>query len=329
MTDRISVCLFTSATYAAPTAAVAAQIAGYQDPAIAGIYYVWAEPAAPPTELSRFLAARNIKLVAMPDTLLIQLDGLGSGRLPGAAFARMLLAQVLAGENIDRFVYLDGDVDVRLPIGALAEIAMPEGFIATADGYQDVISTQTAERRVRWNAQMAKLGLAPGDKYFNNGVIVSHMATWEKLGPETLDFFVKNRDICPFLDQDALNALCRERRVVLSPRYNFQRAYFPAGVFEEVNPCIIHFHGELKPWAPTPFVWTWGSRKPFADTFAALPELWKRTPPRNKTVGQKLAMHVDGMVRALGERGKRNAFQKEFREYMATRHFVDYHRGAV
>jgi Glycosyl transferase family 8 len=326
--DRVSICLLSNAAYAAPTAVVAAQIAAFHDAAIEGIYFFWVEENAPPQELIRFLAPWNVRLVQMPKAQLDKLSGLGAGRLPAAAFARMLLAQIMpADASADRFVYLDGDIDVRKTLGGLANIALPDGFIATADGYQDVINTQTAERRVRWKADMAKLGLSEQHRYFNNGVIASRMSDWATIGPAALDYFRKNSDTCPFLDQDALNAVCRDTHVTLSPRYNFQRAYFAAGVFEATDPHVVHFHGKLKPWSPIPFHWTWDARRDFVQSFAAMPTLWPLVPPKYAGFSDRLATYGRAWVQSIQESTVRAGYRRDFEAYCANTPFADQPRG--
>ena len=321
--NTIAACLLTNAAYAAPTAVVARMISGHADPRVAAVYFVWLESSDPPKALEAYLRDGGIRIARVDPKLMQSLEGFASGRLPGAVFARMHLARILAEEPVRRFVYLDGDIDVPGSIGPLADIDVPEGFLATADGYQDVILNPDPDKRRQWAAHAAGIGLEPGERYFNNGVIVADMDDWKLIGSDALKYFMLNRAACKHLDQDALNAVCRGRRCTLSPRFNFQRAYFHAGIEGLVKPHVVHFHGASKPWRAMPLTRTWRSRAAFAASMPQLADLWKLTPPGSLRLGQRLALHGRSFISEAKARRFAPEHNAQFRAYVQRTVFAD------
>ena len=54
--------------------------------------------------------------------------------------------------------------------------------------------------------------------------------------------------MCLFHDQSALNAVCRGRRKVMSPRYNYTTPFALAAGVQVYDPVVMHFTGSDKPW---------------------------------------------------------------------------------
>ena len=58
-------------------------------------------------------------------------------------------------------------------------------------------------------------------------------------------------ELCPFLDQSALNHLLRGNQfAALSPRCNFMGDFHILDLEEEIRPFIYHFVNHPKPWSP-------------------------------------------------------------------------------
>ena len=89
--------------------------------------------------------------------------------------------------------------------------------------------------------------MQPDDPYFNSGVLVLDLEEWrtEQHGKRVMDFIRANGAHCPWLDQDALNAVFRGRWKPLGSRWN----QYPAEVVETESSGIIHYVGaDGKPW---------------------------------------------------------------------------------
>ena len=122
--------------------------------------------------------------------------------------------------------------------------------------------------RVVWES-----GILPPEteRYFNTGVLVFNSdacraeRTWDKIA----EWYRANRAVADRIEQDAWNALYRDRVLPLHVKWNFHdrniKGYArwplsskywlgnpPRECLEaSVNPCILHFWGPKKPWKPS------------------------------------------------------------------------------
>jgi lipopolysaccharide biosynthesis glycosyltransferase len=181
------------------------------------------------------------------------------GHVPKAALGRLVLSQYVPAQY-DHIVYIDGDTQVCGDVSALLNYDVPEGRVAA------VSESFFLERPSLQRADYLKgLGLDDPERYFNSGVLAFRKSTWERVGPEALDYFFRNPTLCQFHDQSALNAVCRDRRVTLDPAYNFHSGFAELCVARAHPPRIVHFTGREKPWNYQ--VWPWSGRfaKPYRD----------------------------------------------------------------
>lgn len=96
-------------------------------------------------------------------------------------------------------------------------------------------------------------------KYICSGVLLMNLDYWRsyKLSTKIIDFMKKNSDKIKFPDQDALNYLCRDNKIVLEALYGVQTLFFLHKDFmiehmEEMRmlidkPSIVHYAG-YPPW---------------------------------------------------------------------------------
>jgi len=167
------------------------------------------------------------------------------GRLTPLTYARLSAAEYLPAED-GRTILLDPDMLVLTDIGALAETNLDGAVIAaTQDPYIPRVSS------VGGLVNHAALGLRPGDKYFNAGLMVIDMARWraERVGPRAFAFIERHWRTLQQYDQDSLNAVVAGRWKELEPRWQVQpRAANSLGLAFVDDPFVVHFSGLLKPW---------------------------------------------------------------------------------
>ena len=112
--------------------------------------------------------------------------------------------------------------------------------------------------------------------YFGAGVLLINVDYWRKNNTQqkSLDFVKKNKEICVWHDQDALNKILNGTVKFCHIKYNvYEHLYenennYPALFNNEIkeaveNPIIIHFCSGRKPW-------TFESRCPFTATWLKL-----------------------------------------------------------
>jgi lipopolysaccharide biosynthesis glycosyltransferase len=149
--------------------------------------------------------------------------------------------------DVDRVLYLDGDVVVVNSLKALWNVELGGALLAAVD-------VPDSER------VMARFGIPPDDGYFNAGVLLIDLAQWRQTRAldAALDYVKINAHLVRH-DQDALNACFHDRRRRLDYKWNAMWPFFYAPrdygplspmAVDEVRRHIhiIHFNGVSKPW---------------------------------------------------------------------------------
>ena len=167
--------------------------------------------------------------------------------VPVSALSRFYLSQVIERDDVD-LIYVDGDTWFARDPNELLEYHLPKGTIAAAEDqsyfYRDEISRFGYDLR----AYFAQLEIDPDDGYFNSGVFKVSAHDWQNISKTALDFLNDNLKACRYHDQSALNAVCRQNRMRLSPAWNFQTPFLKWNRDNVVTPGIYHFIGARKPW---------------------------------------------------------------------------------
>jgi lipopolysaccharide biosynthesis glycosyltransferase len=169
-------------------------------------------------------------------------------RLSAATLVKLLLPEHLAG-RYDKILYLDADLVIEGDVGALFRLDMGKRAVAAVPSGR-VWADVTEEKKDWWLAHFRALGMTPPYGYFNSGVLLIDLASWnrEQLTRRTLEFIRKNADICFLPDEDALNAVLDGDLIELSPIWNARPTGPLSFSTDEVRPVIVHYAGPLKPW---------------------------------------------------------------------------------
>ncbi len=167
-------------------------------------------------------------------------QGIELHRYGVAALQRLELPRLLP--DCRRAIYLDADTIVEHDLRELWGETDGDGPVwARQDWMFPVMSHPFLRERCDG------LGMEPDDPYFNSGVLVLDLDEWRvrQYGLRVLEFLRANSAHCPWLDQDALNAVFRGRWKPLDPRWN----RYPAEVAQLEPSGIIHYIGaDGKPW---------------------------------------------------------------------------------
>lgn len=160
-----------------------------------------------------------------------------------------LLACELLPQNLERILWLDGDIIVNRSIEEFYEQDLQDNLISACQGCN--------------NSGIMRLGLNPAHLYFNSGVILFDLQKCRSIF--TL-FNIQNtirtyKEKLKAPDQDILNILCQNNvKYVSANKYNnecFGDHVFSAEKmkFLKEEACIIHFDGPMKPWNPRGVNW--------------------------------------------------------------------------
>lgn len=218
--------------------------------------------------------------------------------VPLSTYYRLFITEKLP-QNISKVLFLDGDIVVRHSLLPLWETDVRDYAIAAVTDYQEGIP----ERYDR-------LKYDPCYGYFNAGVLLINLDYWRANHVlQRFNDYITTcyKDICTY-DQDVLNVIFKDRKVVLPFKFNLQSGvlYKQIGfdykkykdeVDEAIkNPVIVHFTSR-KPW-DTP-----ADKHPFSSTFFKYQSqtIWKgqRTPDK-RTAIRRLRGLIGNVLRTMG-----------------------------
>lgn len=176
----------------------------------------------------------------------------GAEHIAATAWYRLLLPELLPG--VGRILYLDVDTIAVRSLRPLAELELGGAYVAAVENVWAPWMTHFP----------AKLGLPPGQGYFNSGVIVMDLDRIRADGRdvEMLDLARAGDERVTWLDQDVLNAVLGHARLTLPPRFNAMNSltFFgeeadaaygaDAARAARAEPVVRHFEGPgaNKPW---------------------------------------------------------------------------------
>lgn len=173
-----------------------------------------------------------------------------------SALYKFDIANILG--DLDKVLYLDGDILVNKDISELFDIDLSDKYVAAVDEMGDTyLQDGTSKLATRIGIQ--------DRKYFNSGVLLLNLKKirQDKITEKLVNYRRDQKNY--FMDQDALNAILGAKRISLPANYNFRTAVFDIMDIEEVSvrffeksysdiesclsdQSIIHMSDRLKPW---------------------------------------------------------------------------------
>lgn len=150
-------------------------------------------------------------------------------------------------KDLDKVLYLDCDTLIRGNLDELFSLDLTDKYLA---GVKDVWGVSKYVKR---------LGMKSG-VYVNSGMLLfnCNYCRKEHFFDKVVDFAKNNAKIIEFCDQDSINKVVDEHKLVISPKYNLMDTWWRGGYYEfegeeeaeylqaKENPVIVHLTG-LKP----------------------------------------------------------------------------------
>ena len=221
-----------------------------------------------------------------------------------ATYARFFIADFLP-KNIDKLLYLDCDIIVAKSLNSLWNIDITEYAIASAPDLSCMYDM--------YNHNLYEIfDFKDSFVYINAGVLLVNLKYWREhnLRDKMLDFSIKNKEKLVFADQDVINSVLSESRLILPVKYNVQEFYYMNEYLilksyrDEVEcainqPVIIHYTGNRKPWLAT-------CQHPLKNEFLKYKQksIWRKAPLKweNETLKRKIRFHKRQILTSLGLR---------------------------
>lgn len=185
--------------------------------------------------VKRYGNEQRLTFVTVEDSALRKLR-LNIGYITHHTYYRLLLPELLP--ELDRVLYLDSDLVVDGSLRQLWETSL--------DGYYGAGVKDTWIHRSNYKFQ---IGMHREDLYINAGVILMNLALMRKDGIADLlmKTAVQKGQQFEYQDQDVINITLKGRIRALPGIYNYAATDDELGSIKD--PVIIHYNGEIKPWA--------------------------------------------------------------------------------
>ena len=213
-------------------------------------------------------------------------------------FYRLYIASLLPS-NINKVLYIDGDIIIRKDITSL--------WNTNLEGYAAACVTDQRFDIQNFN----RLGYSCNDGYYNAGVMLINLEYWRKEGVESQfnDFMFSNPEKIHIVDQDVSNFVLRKKILFLNLKYNVQEEFFWKREYsymdlyrygEEIeeairDPYIVHYTGAFKPWHK-------GCRHPLKEYFTQClnDSPWSHYRPHNNLpVSARFLMWLETTARKI------------------------------
>ncbi len=205
-----------------------------------------------------------------------------------------LLAAELLPTSIDKIIYLDADIIVTRSIREMWEVDV-ENYAVGA-----VIDIWAPNSQV-----YERLNLKNDSQYFNSGSMVLNLKYWREheLSKQYMQYIKDNFEKLWFNDQDTLNGVLFDQKLMLPVTYNFQVLFLKKSLFDEMtdeqkkdilattNPLIMHYSASTKPWMikyyNMPYLELWRKYRDMS--------MWKKTPnllPKTKVLNWLIKRYI-------------------------------------
>ena len=169
-------------------------------------------------------------------------------RLSIVVFFRCLLSSLLPAD-VEKVIYLDCDMLVLEPLGTLWDT--PLDGLALAAAPDSMVPNPKHPQRLCYDESYG---------YFNGGMLLINLKYWREHDVETQceEYYNKYTERVLMNDQDLLNGLLYDKKVLVDIRYNLQEGAYrlpkdkpadwqPPYIDLLLNPAILHYSAR-KPW---------------------------------------------------------------------------------
>lgn len=195
---------------------------------------------------------------------------------PISAFYRLMIVKLLPN-TIKKVLYLDVDLIVRQSLLPLWNVNLGDYAIAAVPD---------------WNLECMgiceELGYPKELGYINTGVLLINLEYWRthNVLNDFIDYMKQYADKIKYADQDVLNYIFRENKMILPIKYNLQSGLlwrcvkehynaeeYDKKIQEALQDCVIVHFSDRKPWRTT-------CQHPFRSSFFKYYNhtLWKNDP---------------------------------------------------
>lgn len=215
-------------------------------------------------------------------------------------YYRLYLTELLPKE-IDKVLYLDGDIIVRQSLLPLWNVDLGEHALAAVSDCS--IGCIEYYNRLHYPYELG---------YFNSGVLLVNLKYWRdyQVLRDFESYMEKHADAIKCHDQDVLNVVFCENKIIIPIKYNLQHGFLEKKSItydywkleNEVleareNPCIVHFTYRDKPWRKYQI-----ESHPFSSTWDKYQNMtkWRGLKFEHRTKKKRLSSFMGNLLRMIG-----------------------------
>jgi lipopolysaccharide biosynthesis glycosyltransferase len=251
------------------------------DPAVGVFIYVLDRDGSDLQRLRHALLPRGVDLsaVSIAELGLVKPSDFNKTHVPISTMARLWIDDLLP-PDYDKFLYLDGDVEIVGKLDPLVAAPVPHrGFLAAPD-LPLLIAQDWGKSARETQRYISNLNVRDPDDYFNAGVLLVDRTGWRDVAGEAFSYFNRFPERCRYHDQSALNATAQSKRGRLSLLWNYQTDFMVVVDPRKwgISPAIWHFTGFPKPWHADVFPWSSGFGQSFSIGASVLDEASVQMP---------------------------------------------------
>jgi len=210
-------------------------------------------------------------------------------------YGRLFLNRLLPKEY-ERTVYIDGDTQVVGSLTPLIDAPVPDGkFLAVRDPASLFARISSEWKRATCSDRKAA-GLSGNlDDYFNTGLLVFDLSSWEILSAKTKEAISAKEGGYKFGDQDPMNVAIGRQCLFLSNTWNFPGFLINTQAENRTRPIVYHFMSNPRPWTHSGMPWGRKWSKPYRDFLNRFPQLQTLAP--RASVGEILKYRLQQQIK--------------------------------
>lgn len=248
------------------------------------------------TVLSALQARRNVSRERADVLILLLGEDDAEAQRFAAVCARhdILFRRIMPGEIdgvpvhcarhfLDRFlephyteiVHVDGDTQIAGSLDPLLDIPLPLGRVLAVPDPMAVMIHHPSRAWQERRAYFRSIGIPEGrlDRYFNSGVFRVNRADAGAMGRECVRLFRQHGAAFRFSEQDGFNIAFGDVVDLISFRWNFPVFFLNGGYEATIQPRLIHFMSNPRPWQGAFVPWGRPAHRVYGELAVAHPEL--------------------------------------------------------
>lgn len=276
------VCYVIDDNYLFPTLVSATQARANTDADTTAVTIVCVASPSDNTRLGEVLCKKlGLEFIVVPPSAIDNLH---------PTYGRLYIDAIL-NPAYSRLLYIDGDTQVVGSLRPLLTVPIESGKILAVRDPTGMFGRLSSswERRIVAEREGSGISL-PFDDYFNAGIFVCNREECAELSRKSIELMRSWKTPLKYRDQDTVNIAFENRIIAISNKWNFPGFLIGSPMERDVQPVIVHFMSNPRPWVFNGSPWGAKWQKPYHDFLKQNPEAAPLAPSMSAL--NKLKYHL-------------------------------------